>query len=109
MQKTRCHSHGVSAKQLVALQYILQDLDKDSSDNNILRIEITQAGRQGLQPALQVLNPCECVSGCLNKASTAVSGPCQDFIGLQSSLPPGNATDAQLQAVLNKSTPPSQR
>lgn len=47
--------------------------------------------------------------GCLQKASNAVSGPCQSFVGLQSSLPPGNATDAQLQAVLNKSSPPSQR
>lgn len=47
-------------------------------------------------------------SDCLQKASTTVSGPCQSLEELQSSLPPGNATDAQLQAVINKA-PPSDR
>lgn len=48
-------------------------------------------------------------AGCLSKASTTVGGACQDFVALQSSLPPGNATDAQLQAVLAKNDKPSPR
>lgn len=45
----------------------------------------------------------------MSLAGDAASGPCQDFVQLQSKFPGDNPTDAQIQSVLNANGRPSPR